>query len=244
MQLRRGIISSGLDDGPVGNFNTLQMDIGKTLFKTDDPSLDVTNVTYGGWFYIDSAGTNTTQYMLNRRFGSSGPWTSRYLDAGNKLVSFQANGGGDNYLEYVLPSPEDTWHFYLGSYDGTTNQLYVDGADVASNTALSGNLLSSALRVQFGRQSGHTISTQDFQGNVGPMFMFDEALSLSEKNTIYNAGLGIQPEDLPTGIKNKFVIAWPLNDGVVDPYVDRSTNGNDASTGGSPVITTPTLEFS
>ncbi len=245
MLLRRSIMSSALDsDGNItGNFNTAQNDVGRyvTYGAHLGSSMDTVNISYGGWFYVDSTGTHVNNYLLGA-FSSAGPFTSRYNRTTGMLNTFQIIGGVSNQCFAAVS--EDTWNFFTATYDGTTGKLNVNGALIDSSVTISGNLVSTGgVDVRCGRQSSITPSSNDFEGSYTLMNIYGSALSLAEHQSIYNSGLALLPEDFPPAINAKLTMGCPLSDAVVDPLVDRSGGGHDAVLNGGIIYTTPTIEF-
>ncbi len=246
MLLRRGIISSGLDDGGniTGNYNTAEGGLGRYAQYTNSvigTAMDTVNISYGGWFYIDSTGTNVNNYLLNS-YSSNGSFSSRYDRTAGIIKSFQRIGATTNQVTAAVN--EDELVHYMGTYDGTTGKLYINGSLISSSVALSGNLVALAgLGVRCGRQNNVSVDSNDFEGSYTLMCLYGSALSAGEVTSIYNGGLALLPEDFPSGIKAKITMACPLTDAVVDPLVDRSGNGFDAVLAGGITYTTPTIEF-
>jgi hypothetical protein len=78
-------------------------------------------------------------------------------------------------------------------------------------------------------------------GSITDAFIFDSVLSSGDITELQTAK---QPDLYSTDITDNYALALPLNDGVVDPYVDRSLNLNDGVATGSPTFTGEQLEFS
>jgi chitodextrinase len=72
--------------------------------------------------------------------------------------------------------PPNTWTFLAATYDGTTVRLYVNGTQVASQTA-SGTITTSAYPLQIG---GDSIWGQFFQGRIDEVRVYDTALTTGQ----------------------------------------------------------------
>ena len=123
------------------------------------------------------------------------------------------------------------------------SKLYLDGVldynvtitdpDWSSGTMAPANDVS-----RIGVSSSSPVN--HFNGSMGVFLTFDSVLTANDITELQTAR---QPEDYPSSITDNYAVALPLNDGVVDPYVDRSGNGNDGIPVGLPTFTGEQLEF-
>ena len=99
---------------------------------------------------------------------------------------------GENFGTYVGPSavnssfviPDDgTWHHYIMYRDGSTVYFYVDGESKGSFT--QSTTLSSGTNTRIGSR-GNT-NAQSWQGTIGPIKIYNRALTAAEILQNYNA---------------------------------------------------------
>ena len=85
---------------------------------------------------------------------------------------------------------DGSWHHIVGTYDGTTVRLYVDGAEV-TNSALSGGVVNSGsgARLKLALFSG----SATLQGSIDEVAIYRAALSAAQVLAHYNAGLAVPP---------------------------------------------------
>lgn len=228
-------------NGAVDAFNTLLLD-GAGQFVTF-PDFDSNNISFGGWINVDSTGPNNENTLLSKWL-SAGDWGSFYDKSTDNFTAWISTNGTNTSVVTDTVDLTDAWNFYMVTYDGTTVRLYINAVEVDISVTLSGNINNGSNPVYFGRRSNAGGDTQDYAGSVGPLYVFDVAISPLDVTTLYNNGLGKQPENFSSGITDNYNMAVPLNDGVIDPENDRSSGGaNDATLFGSPTYTGELLPF-
>ena len=115
---------------------------------------DVSNRTFGFWY------NNTEQCFLFQRYGTSNNVSSTYS------ITVQTN----------------TWYHVLVTSNGSTHKLYLNGADVQTQTG-SGPFLSSTSTLKVGYGEPHTYHN----GRIGLYRIYNRALTAQEVLQNYNA---------------------------------------------------------
>jgi hypothetical protein len=115
---------------------------------------DVSNRTFGFWY------NNTEQCFLFQRYGTSNNVSSTYS------ITVQTN----------------TWYHVLVTSNGSTHKLYLNGADVQTQTG-SGPFLSSTSTLKVGYGEIHTYHN----GRIGLYRIYNRALTSQEVLQNYNA---------------------------------------------------------
>ena len=115
---------------------------------------DVSNRTFGFWY------NNTEQCFLFQRYGTSNNVSSTYS------ITVQTN----------------TWYHVLVTSNGSTHKLYLNGADVQTQTG-SGPFLSSTSTLKVGYGEIHTYHN----GRIGLYRIYNRALTAQEVLQNYNA---------------------------------------------------------
>ncbi|MFZ2187077.1 MAG: fused MFS/spermidine synthase [Candidatus Moraniibacteriota bacterium] len=83
---------------------------------------------------------------------------------------------------------DNQWHHVVGTYDGTTMRIYVDGTQTGSGTSFSGDLPTSktgALRIG---ADYYPTPANFFTGSIDDARLYNRALSAEEVATLYNSG--------------------------------------------------------
>lgn len=143
-------------------------------------SLGTNNVTVMVWFNADgSVG------FANGTFVNKEPVNTQWLLAANQAGSgellFRGGGtGSTNQSTVTAPSlyyPQN--HQLCGTINGTSSVLYLDGLVISTNTVDAISDTSSAL--EFGR----FINNWYFKGNLGPIYIWNRALTHPEVQTLF-----------------------------------------------------------
>ena len=133
----------------------------------------------------------------------AGGWVGYGTTQTNRCNNFRMNGSTSynavwnywwaNDMGATLPSGSftDGWHSVVGTWDGTTETLYLDGVNRASRTTTGLNVAAGDFVV------GRTISDAFFKGWVDDILIADRALSSTEIATLGIRGLNTS--SLPVG---------------------------------------------
>ncbi len=132
-----------------------------------------------------------------------------------------------------------TYHV-VGTYDGSTQRLYVNGAEVA-NTPLSGAVDSNNNPLTIGSWDG---SREFFKGTMDEPAVYANALSAGRVSAHYQAGIGGPPPD-PTVKAPSNLTATPISDKQIDlQWVDNANNETEflIQRDTSPTFTAPVVK--
>jgi len=134
-----------------------------------------------------------------------------------------------------------TWFYIVGTYDGTTLRIYVNGVEENSNTVTGGNLRSVATTVRIGSGSG---GENHMDGCLEDARIYDRVLSADEILTIFNS----RGRD---GIALNLVARYLMNEGAPGVIAsgagvikDIGPNGLDGTPVNSPTWVSGQLNFS
>jgi hypothetical protein len=151
------------------NSNALQFSgSGKVTIPTSS-SLNITNaVTLWGW-YKQTSNPGTYPELI----GKSGSY-SMYLSPGDSRV--YANLNGYNTYSGSLPStPNNEWHFYMMTYDGTTLFSYYDNV-MKNSVPASGTIIVSNTDILIGN---------GIVGTIDETGVTNYGMNASERTAIY-----------------------------------------------------------
>ena len=148
-------------------------------------SLDLSSaITIEAWVKVDSF-TKDWQAIVTK--GDSAWRLHRFGDSNNVAfgTSGLTTGNGGPDLAGATDVADGQWHHVVGTYDGTTKALYVDGALDASTTA-SGLISTNAYPVMIGENA--ELHGRHFDGLIDEVVLYDRALSAEEVEAAFNAG--------------------------------------------------------
>jgi Concanavalin A-like lectin/glucanases superfamily len=170
-------------------------------------------VTVSAW--VEQAGIpGDYRYILAK--GENGCSTASYglyTGASGGLVFYVSNGRGNAYVS--SPDAGSTvwngaWHLVVGTFDGGTVRLYVDGSEAGSGTPHSGQIdygLSDSNDLFIGNypaaQTYGSCHAGGFLGLIGEVTIWNRALSASEVSALTSPPAGATspagPDPGPTG---------------------------------------------
>ena len=126
--------------------------------------------------------TASNKYSLigSQMSSTNGFWLTWWHD-GNVYCSFR--NGNISYAGYAL-SFDTNWHHFVGVYNGSSIKIYIDSILQATSTTSIPTSLSSTGGNDF--NIGY-LQSQYTDGNIGPVQIYNRALSSTEVLHNYNA---------------------------------------------------------
>jgi len=124
--------------------------------------------------------TTTSSYLFALSYGTAASNQGRHIGLLNDRFIYGSFGAGDFYSSAgILPN---TWYHAVGTYDGSTQLLYVNGELVATGT--SQILATTESTAQIGRQVN---ASQYWPGQIAKAAIYNRALSATEIKQNFNA---------------------------------------------------------
>jgi Concanavalin A-like lectin/glucanases superfamily len=163
----------------------------------DDDSLDITTgITIDVWIkpgtQIDHANivdkchtsTDNTGWVLEYTGNILGHTTTDrvYFWSGNGS-SYSHSNTKDMPITTTFLN-DNSWHNVVGTYDGTTARIYVDGVEEDSSTSISGDIKITSHNLNIGRWG--YIPSRYFNGTIDEVYIFNRAIDESEVGQLYN----------------------------------------------------------
>ena len=142
--------------------------------------LSYTQHTISAWIKLVNDGSNST--VIDARDSANDGW--RMVISASQFVNYQMNS---NYV--VSPSAVSVgeWHHIVGTYDGTTQKLYIDGSLVSSAT--TSQTISTTTNAEIGSRN-FSDRANEFAGKIDELAIFDRALTADEVTAIYRIKYG------------------------------------------------------
>lgn len=162
-------------------------------------------ICFGAWFR--SAKQDVLQSIITKR-GASGTYAYWLRTNASNVASFGVSSTGASPILEVLGSAQlcdGRWHFLVGTYDGITQNLYVDGkldATAVRGSAGAEFIFASPSPLNigaFGADANVAVSESNF-GQVDEAFMTSEILSSDDVFNLYCVKVPHTLGDIPSGI--------------------------------------------
>ena len=243
---------SGGNDGTLTNgptFSTSVPYVLPSITNTNSVSFDGTNdyidlgtsstlnptssLTLSTWIYINGSGTGSlpTIYSSSKTSnGISGGIALAYTS--NKIRFYLDTTGSSGWVFAESNSTMSTgqWYHLVGTWDGSTVTLYIDGTAQSTTASASTIGYNTGFPATIGRYS-----TNYFQGLVDEVALFDSALSSSNITAIYNSGV-------PADITSLNPVGWwrmgDNDSGTGTTITDQGSGGNNGTLTNGPTFST------
>ena len=170
-----------------GSLTTTEMfniqDITSFIFDGVDDFVDSnrtfsdTSFTISVWF---KAGETSLEYIISTRTGSGGGSRGFVIKIEGNILYWDVYNAGQARVSTGF-SDTTNWNHALMTYDGTTNKSYLNGLLIGTDNH---SYLPSTANMAIGK---YTFTTNFFKGNIGPVHIYNRALSSTEILHNYNA---------------------------------------------------------
>jgi uncharacterized delta-60 repeat protein len=154
----------------------------------NDASLNPTQITVSAWIKADNWKAEIWRGVIVGKDDWEGSQAHGYnLRTGDngKLSFILATSSGWKEAYTVSVMTTGAWYHVVGTYDGTTVKVYINGVERAS-AAGGGDISASSYPLNIGRCPYAT--TRLFDGVIDEVAIFNRALTPSEIQTIYQYG--------------------------------------------------------
>ena len=117
------------------------------------------------------------------------PWFSYTLHAnGNKLrMVISTNVSSNQSINSVNTLTTGMWYHVVGVYDGSEMKLYINGIKDSATKSITGNLNQYNTPLRIGTNGGFS---EDFDGLIDQIGIWNRALTDQEITELYNSGSG------------------------------------------------------
>ena len=204
-------------------------------FDGDDDYIDVGSgglgsapnvLTQEAWIKTTITGNYIDVIMTKRHDGWGPDWVTLGVNGntGHAVFGFD----GDHYWDGIDSSinvADNNWHYIVGTKNGNTINLYVDGDFQGTKTA--SHPFGSSYNLHIGHSGAWDQISQGnhFNGKIGEVRTWDIELTLSDIQQYMNCP--------PSGNEEGLVGYWNFEEGSGTTVFDQTENGNDGTINGA-----------
>lgn len=166
--------------GEALDFDGLDFPSGDFVNVSDNASLRVTNITMAAWINPDNVSGRTILARTDDIYRLAKVNDSTFRAKIFTSSTFTASGGS------FTPG---LWYYVVGTYDGETLRLYVNGVEVASNPSPSGPIFTGVGDLCIGAHNNQNncieTTVGHFNGLIDEVRIYNRALSALEISYLY-----------------------------------------------------------
>lgn len=143
-------------------------------------------ITVSAWIKRNSL--TGRQFFVSKGQASSNAATEYWLEiaSDNGLIFQLADASSHKLTGATSITDTTTWHHVVGTWDGTTQKLYVDGVQDAVTVTWSGSINNTTYELALGNRS--SARDIEFNGVLDEVRIYNRALSADEISQLYNMG--------------------------------------------------------
>lgn len=170
--------------------------------------------------------TGGAQLLISKGEGANNENYALYFYPGNREFEFVISVGGTRYSLFSGQNKVnvvDRWFHVAATYDGTTRYVYLDGVQIASSTAISGNMNTNTDAVNIGGRGKFNVY---FNGAMDEVRVWNTARSQAQIDANKFASLGATAN---------LVGDWKFDEGTGTTAYDSSGGAYDGTLTNGPV---------
>ncbi|MDE1860563.1 MAG: LamG domain-containing protein [Candidatus Micrarchaeota archaeon] len=189
------------------------------------PSLNVTNnITVSAWINMASSSL-CFQRIVSKQFNSVVTAASDFqLGLTCTTNDWRWSVGGVFDITASSHPTAGTWYNFVGTYNGSYANMYVNGQLISSTPEAGGAIRTSVQPLTIGTSYYNNGAAYYYAGQISNVQVYNTSLSATQVKALYQEGIGGAP------ISPRYIVGWwPLN-GDVNDY---SANGNNGQTVGA-----------
>ena len=151
------------------------------IIISNSPTINPDYITIGAW--VKTSATGVIDQIFTKDMPALRVWQFRKLDT--NVINFIPFNAASNGNELGTTNIADgNWHFVVGTWDGVTVRVYVDGREDGNGSALTGSLRTGQTNNAFIGRS-ENIDPGYWDGQIDLAFLYNRALSASEVLQLY-----------------------------------------------------------
>jgi uncharacterized repeat protein (TIGR01451 family) len=152
----------------------------------DNTTLRPTALTLEGWFFL--TGGSGTRVLVSKTAGTnvSNSFLIFVASDGSMGGGYGNATGADMMSTSTVPTTS-AWHHFAYTYDGSSQQIYLDGG-LAGSASASPTIAYDTHPLLIGAEIDNEIVTSFFPGLIDEVTIYNRALSQSEIQSVFGAG--------------------------------------------------------
>lgn len=198
-----------------------------------------TQATYSAWVKLVALPGTANGYFIIRKWVAAIEDKSIAVLQSGKPIFYLHGAFGGTYLSGNTVLVPGEWYHIVGTYDGTTAKIYVNGV-VDNSKSASGNVSDSTGVVSIGR-SLDGANPAFMNGAIDDVRIYSRTLSENEIRDLYQLGASdkVNAADAQTDPLEKGLTGyWKLDENTGTTAADASGNGNTGTLTNGPTWTT------
>ncbi|MCH7573898.1 MAG: fibronectin type III domain-containing protein [Candidatus Marinimicrobia bacterium] len=214
---------------------------------SDSETLNPNQIALETWFKTDLLGNRQTIITKDFTDGSE-PFYQYHLEirtTGTLYFSLSIDGTR-RFIDEAFSITTGRWYHAVGTYDGNTIRLYLNGEEFSTPTVISGTLDSYSTNLLIGKNLHQGLY---FDGTIDDIRIYNRALTATEIRTLYLEGPPAAPTNLTASAGNQQIgLTWSPNSEadfrmycIYGDTATAPTTRIDSTTGGNLNDTTATL---
>ena len=156
-----------------------------TLDAVDADSLDIKRATFFAVLTFRGAGTGNHIWLMKNATGTGGACACgglRYSATHKWQYDVNAGSGWQDAPSNTVLNDDD-WHILAATYDGSSVQLYLDGAGDGSH-AETGDIMSTTGKLQVGGYNASFGGSEYAQCDIAEILVYDNAMSTTDRQLV------------------------------------------------------------
>lgn len=148
-----------------------------------------TNMTISAWVYMPSLIDSEQHIVSNNNNGANTGYALMYRDNANGFVFRAYSSGGANNASCARTYLTNTWYHVVGTYDGSNQRIYINGAlcNTLSNT---NSIPASSENMRIGNDN--TLGSSYFTGQIDDVRLYNYPLSAAQVRILHNDSSSIR----------------------------------------------------
>lgn len=208
------VVSTDVPSVDFYNTHSLEFDGTDDYVDLGNPSFPTpSSFSISAWVKADTIGTDR-QIASKGYNGTQTEWEMKTTSADGK-VSIQTYNAGQFGVQALTPLAEDAWTHVVGTFDGTTWSIYLNGSLDNSNVAAAP--IATTRPIFVGAVDNQGTPVQFWDGNIDDVRFYGRALTADEVSDLYGGACDVEVETSGAVCGNGILEEEQCDDGDTEP---------------------------